>query len=250
MIWVIAGTADARSVVEALVDAGHGVIATTATEYGADRLAPRPGLERLFGRLDPVAMADLVSRRGVRLVVDASHPHAVQVSHNAIAAARETRVPYLRFERPAAAVERVRVVPGYREAAGALAESDGPVLLAIGSRNLDAFAALAPGRCWARVLPTRESMDACARAGFGPDRIIALQGPFSRAFNRALYDELGIRWLVSKESGGEGGVLEKVGAARDAGIGVIMVARPEIDYPESTGDIGTLVTRVGEVLGG
>ena len=32
--------------------------------------------------------------------------------------------------------------------------------------DLDAFAALAPGRCRVRVLPVRESLDACARAGF------------------------------------------------------------------------------------
>lgn len=250
MIWVIAGTGDARAVVADLLGAGHRVIATTATAYGGELIEDHEGLERAVGRLDTDGMISLVRERGVRLVVDASHPHAIEVSHNAMAAAARTGIPYLRYERPAVPADGVRMVDDYAEAAALLAATRGPVLLAVGSRNLAAFAALESGRCWARVLPVAASLEACARAGIGPDRIVAIRGPFSRTFNRALCAELGIRWLVTKESGEGSGTAEKIEAAQDLGIGVIMVARPEMDYPESTDDIGALVRRAGELLHG
>ena len=59
--------------------------------------------------------------------------------------------------------------------------------------------------------------------------IIAMQGPFSRALNAALYDQLHIRVMVSKDSGQPGGVADKVLPALERGIDVIMIERPKED---------------------
>ena len=64
-------------------------------------------------------------------------------------------------------------------------------------------------------------------AGIPASHIIAMQGPFSRALNAALYDQLGIRVMVTKDSGRAGGVEEKVIPALEREIHVILIDRPE-----------------------
>ena len=70
---------------------------------------------------------------------------------------------------------------------------------------------------------------ACEEAGIPHRNIIAMQGPFSRDFNAALYDQLRIRTMVSKDSGQPGGVADKVLPALERGIDVIMIERPKED---------------------
>ena len=60
-----------------------------------------------------------------------------------------------------------------------------------------------------------------------PSHIIAMQGPFSQAFNAALYDQLDIKVMVSKDSGAQGGVAEKVIPALERDIHVILIDRPK-----------------------
>ena len=66
-------------------------------------------------------------------------------------------------------------------------------------------------------------------AGLPPAHILAMQGPFSRDFNAALYDQLRIRTMVSKDSGQPGGVADKVLPALERGIDVVMIERPKED---------------------
>ena len=68
-----------------------------------------------------------------------------------------------------------------------------------------------------------------APAGMVQSHVIAMQGPFSRDFNAALYDQLRIRTMVSKDSGQPGGVADKVLPALERGIDVVMIERPKED---------------------
>ena len=119
---------------------------------------------------------------------------------------------------------------GSEAAADALKHTEGPVLLTTGSHTLNLYTRAAdPARIWARVLPTREALELCAAAGLPPSHIIAMQGPFSKALNAALYDQLGIRVMITKDSGRAGGVEEKVIPALEREIHVIMIDRPKED---------------------
>ena len=108
---------------------------------------------------------------------------------------------------------------------------DGNILLTTGSRELHAFASVRDfaSRAYARVLPMEDSLRACREAGLPPAHILAMQGPFSRDFNAALYDQLRIRTMVSKDSGQPGGVADKVLPALERGIDVVMIERPKED---------------------
>jgi precorrin-6x reductase len=104
------------------------------------------------------------------------------------------------------------------------------VLLTVGSRfvHLYAQAARESGcELWARVLPNRESLEACERAGLAPERIVGELGPFSVEANLELLRRVGATVLVSKDGGEKGGVREKLEAARHCGCRFVAVARPE-----------------------
>lgn len=238
MIFVLAGTSDARQLAVGLVRAGFPVLASTATENGARELE-KDGVAVRWGRLDERAMAALLKARGARLVLDASHPFAEEAHKTAMRAAEAVGIPYLRYERPSQEDEvahdpLVTVVDSYEAAAEEARRRKGTVFLTTGSKTLALFAEKLQGdpaiRLVVRVLPTVENLELCRRLGIEQKNIIAMQGPFSQALNRALYEHVKPDVIVTKESGKEGSVTEKFGAAREMGIPVILIRRPRLSY--------------------
>ena len=79
---------------------------------------------------------------------------------------------------------------------------------------------------YARVLPLESSIRACREAGLSGSRILAEQGPFSREWNLLTMREKRIQALVTKDSGSRGGFAEKLAAARELGVTVLVIRRP------------------------
>ena len=205
------------------------MLLSTVTDYGA-RLASEAGGSVRSGALDEAELARLVATSAA--VVDATHPFAERISAAAAAACARVGRPYLRFERPAAALgEAVVRAADAAEAARRAVEhaADGAILLTVGSKTVDVYAraARAAGvRLVARVLPTPESLTACAAAGLEPRDVVAMQGPTSAELDVALLHHLGATVLVTKESGAAGGLGEKLRAAELAGATAVVVERP------------------------
>ena len=139
----------------------------------------------------------------------------------------------------------------------------GAIFVTVGSKSLATYvtAARAAGlRLVARVLPTVESLQACATAGLKPGDVIAMQGPTSAGLDGALLRHLGATVLVTKQSGALGGLNEKLQAAQLAGATAIVVVRPTgatigldgdrdgVESAVTTTLVTTSVTTPGEVL--
>lgn len=115
------------------------------------------------------------------------------------------------------------------EAVEYLKRTKGNILVTTGSKELRKFTKL-PGwgdRVYARVLSLPAVVSQCASMGFYGRRLIAMEGPFSREMNLALLHSTGAAWMVTKESGAAGGFDEKAEAARMAGVGLVVIGRPE-----------------------
>ena len=165
--------------------------------------------------------------RGADLCIDATHPYATAVTANIRAASEAAGVPYRRLlRRPSVLPEGSITAANAPEAAKRLVETEGNILLATGAKELSAFAPLGGGRLYPRVLPLRESLEACEAAGIPHRNIIAMQGPFSLALNLALMRQFDIRYLVTKDGGTAGGFGEKAEAARQAGATLVVIRRP------------------------
>lgn len=235
MIFMLAGTSDARDLALVLQSAGHAVTATVVTESAASSLAD-VGLPHLIGRLTAEEMATIIMDQGYQLVVDASHPFAEEASKNAMAAAEQAQVPYIRYERAHEhyAHPLITVVKDYEEAAKLAAEKRGVIMLTTGSKTLATFTKVLQGlentRVIARMLPRLDNMEKCEALGVAQRDIVAIQGPFSKELNEALFRQYGVTLMITKESGKVGSVDEKLEAALACNIETILIARPNIQY--------------------
>jgi len=243
MIWVVGGTSNAKEICEHLASEAHRVLVSVTTDYGR-QLSEFPGIEVVQGKLSREEMEHLIQTRGVRLVVDASHPFAAEVSTNAMLASKNTAVPYLRFERANTRFANATYVNGYEQAVAYLAEKPGNILLTTGSKFVAKFIPLGAERLFARVLSTSDSVALCEQAGLKPVNVIAMCGVGSVALNMALLKEFDIQFLVTKESGAEGGLQEKIEAAKQVNTEVIIIQRPAINYPEVYSDYDLLMDRI------
>jgi precorrin-2 dehydrogenase/sirohydrochlorin ferrochelatase/precorrin-6A/cobalt-precorrin-6A reductase len=226
-LLIFGGTTEAREILERGIPA----LCCVATDYGAETVKHLPDAVVRVGRLDAAGMEALIKSEDVTCVIDATHPYAAEVTKNIRAACERTNTPLLRVCRaPAANMDgNVTVVSSCREAAETLNRRGGNVLLTVGSKELSEFTVVRDyqKRLFARVLPTSNVLKSCEELGFDGAHIIAMQGPFSKAMNRALIESTAASVLVTKDGGAPGGTGAKLAAAREAGIEVIMIARPE-----------------------
>jgi precorrin-6A/cobalt-precorrin-6A reductase len=243
MIWIIGGTINATHICSSLVSAGFPVLISVTTDYGR-QLSEVTGVEVIKGMLDDTQMCDLINTRGIKVAVDASHPFAAEVSKNAIKVAKQTNVTYIRFERQNTVYERAMYVSGYPEAVAHLGKTDGNILITTGSKNIHQFTPLGTDRLYARVLSSSESMLQCDKAGLKPSHIIGITGVCSVELNLSLLKEFNIRHIVTKDSGNEGGLREKIEAAQKAGVEVIIIKRPVIHYPNVFTDYNMLFNQI------
>ena len=120
------------------------------------------------------------------------------------------------------------VVGSTEEAAAWLAGTEGNVLLTTGSKELRVFTSV-PGyreRLFARVLYLPSVVASCADLGFQGRNLICMQGPFSEEMNIALIHQTKAKYLVTKDTGREGGFPEKESAAKACGCRMIIIRRP------------------------
>lgn len=253
MILVLAGTTEGREMIGALSDLGQRVTASALTSYGAELARSAGAAEVLCGALAEDGLSTLLEGRNFIAVVDCTHPFAVDVTEMARQTCACHGVPYYRYSRPAAELPAhplVKQVREWEEAVGALAALEcRNVFLAIGTRRLTLFTGsplLRQKRLVARVLPEAGSIAACRSLGLMPRDIVALQGPCGRELNLALYRHYQAEVVVTKEDGTAGGLEEKVSAALELDIPVIVVSRPREENGMSRDEI--LAALQGQIL--
>ena len=229
---IFGGTTEGREQAALALARGESVLVSVTSEY-ARQFLPE-GAACHIGAMDEAAMKAWIAAERPERVIDATHPFAVRATQTIRACADALHIPYVRIARAADRREDWRDAvtwAGNSEEAAALAAlCAGNILLTTGSHTLSVYAkVIEPERLFVRVLPTHQALDLCAAAGMVQSHVIAMQGPFSRDFNAALYDQLRIRTMVSKDSGQPGGVADKVLPALERGIDVVMIERPKED---------------------
>lgn len=233
MILVLAGTLDGREIAAGLSNAGYEVVASVVSDYGRV-LAEQSGVKAQAAAMTELELEHYIRSEKVRLIVDATHPYAVNVSKNAAQAAEKAQIPCIRYERPTSDLPdypKLLVATDMQEAARLAVGAGKIVFLTTGSHTLPVFRSAASAtdcRLIARVLPQPDVILACLTAGFMPGDIVALQGPFSKELNMALFREFQADVMVTKNSGSVGGTDSKISAAMDLGMTVVVVQRPPL----------------------
>jgi precorrin-6A/cobalt-precorrin-6A reductase len=192
--------------------------------------AALPGRLRTGGFGGAGGLARVLAEERFDLVIDATHPFAVQMKANAIQAARAAGVPMLAIRRPAwiqREGDRWIMVESLEAAAAAIGEEPRRVFLTTGRMEL------APFQSAPQHLYIMRSVEAPAPEELPPRaELIIARGPFNLEDERALLETHKIELIVTKNSGGTGAEA-KLDAARALSLPVIMVERPELPHAPS-----------------
>ena len=229
-VLVFGGTTEGREIAGWLSARGTcSVVVSSLTEYGGSLVEGLPNVESLTGRMLPDAMEHLMRDRAFACVVDATHPYAAGVSASIAASCEASGTPRLRVLREGEPEGPWAGVADAAEAAELVAGRAGNVLLTTGSNDLPIYVEAIDDyqeRVYARILPMEKSIASADSLGIPLDHIIAMKGPFSKELNSALIRQFDIKMLVTKASGKSGGFWEKVEAARECGVELIVIRRP------------------------
>jgi precorrin-6A/cobalt-precorrin-6A reductase len=190
--------------------------------------AQLPGKLRKGGFGGAEGLARTLAKERFDVLIDATHPFAVEMKRNAVEAARGTGVKFLAIRRPAwvpRESDRWIMVESIEEAAAALGEVPQRVFLTTGRMEL------APFRGAPQHTYVLRSVEAPAPEELPPHvELITARGPFKLEGETRLLREHAIETIVTKNSGGTA-TSAKLEAAHALGLPVIMVERP--DLPEA-----------------
>lgn len=230
-IIVIAGTTESREVIKSLREDGANIIASVATELGA-KMLEEEDITIYVGRKDESEFREFFLRENPDMVVDASHPFAKIVTETVKTVCKELHIPYKRIKRDKEAYdyENIIWVANAEEAAKMADKVGGVILLTTGANTAPIYSKMVSkmeDRLYIRVLDTQKSLEICEMAGIPREHIIAKMPPFSVEDNIDLMKKINAAVLVSKDSGKQGGVQNKVDACREQNIPIILIRRPE-----------------------
>lgn len=234
MILVLGGTTEANQLIHLLIEKNIRAIVSTAYEFAGEFIPKSPLITHRSGKLNLDGLQALIEENAINVVVDSTHPYALEVSENAKHACESTGARYIRLERDSVEFvegENIYYAATHEEAMIKACELGTTIFIATGSNHAKTLFETAKGKhcgLYIRVLPDEASINKCLEAGFTKDRIITGIGPFGYEDNRMLWGELGIDVVITKDSGVAGGLPEKLKAAELLGISVIVVDRPQL----------------------
>lgn len=230
-VFIFGGTTEGRKLAIACELLGIPAYVSVASEYGSDVLGELKVVKVLEGRMNIDEMSAGFKALDISVVYDATHPFATVVKENIKSACEQNEIEYIRVLRNITDIdsEDYKLVKSVDEAVDYLTTCEGNVFVATGSKEIAKYKKLDLSRVYARVLSAVESINACKDIGLEGSHIIAMQGPFSEKLNIALMEEYNCKYMVSKQTGNNGGFDEKIEACKQAGVYPIIVALPQND---------------------
>ncbi len=225
MILVFGGTTEGRMAAKVLEESGATYCYSTRSDTQDIQLVHG---HHVTGAMEVPEMIAFCQEHDIRLIVDAAHPFAVNLHRNVVDLAGQIGVPIIRYDRIYPPHDEEFVwCKDYDDAIYQLKTHGVNRLLALTGVNtisrLQAY--WQDHECWFRILKRDESQALAQKAGFPSDHLVY----YEKDDTASLMNQLHPQAIITKESGTSGGFEEKVHAARQAGIKVFVVERPE--YP-------------------
>ncbi len=216
MILILAGTYEARKLCEMVSD-----LDVTASLAGVTAAPVDLGVHtRVGGFGGDAGFLNYCKNNCIRAVVDTSHPYAAKITERTFRLCAKMNVPYLRLERSAWPIRKNWTAAPDVEAAIRAIPNGAHVFLATGRQTLGEFQGLSKAEVYVRVVDETD-----AAFPFPKGRFIYGLPSKNVEDEKALFSLLGVRWLITKNSGGNDA---KLRAADELGISVVMIERPAL----------------------
>ena len=234
-IIIFGGTTEGRLLGEYASELKLPAFVSVATDYGEQLIKESEYLHILKKRMDEEAMNAFFESNDIRIIIDATHPFAKEVTKNIKNVAEKRNLKYYRVVRENTGGERKWQEGGVlwfnhlEDIIDYLNHNEGDIFVTTGSKDIAKIAKIkdACKRCVLRILDVPQMVETCCEMGFDRERIIAKRGPFSYEENKRDFSGYHCQYLVTKESGKAGGFSEKVKAATDVGMEVLAIKRPQ-----------------------
>ena len=220
-ILIFGGTTEGRELAEFCNKNKIYATVSTATEYGAEILSELEYINVICGKLDDLQISEYISENNINLVIDATHPYAVEVTENIKKACCKTDAKYIRLIREKSEIYG-KAVNSISEAVDYLNKCDKNALIATGIKNLSKYKNVInyKKRLAVRVINADDALN------LGFEKVISGDGHFSVEDNINHIRKYNSQILVTKESGKNGGYPEKADACRICNTEMITVRRP------------------------
>ncbi len=251
MIGFILGTSEGKKILSLINNYTDNIAVSTATSYGGQLLQDFKLKDLNTRPLDKDELLMWMKKNDIKVLVDGSHPYAQEVTKNAIECAERLNITYIRYER-LGVLENIDSnnivrVKNYDEAIEYFKELKGNILNTTGGNNAARFADMDfEYRVIHRVLPSVSVLSKLLESGIKVRDIIAMQGPISFELEVGFIKQFDIKGILTKDSGIEGGCLEKFNAAESLGIKLIVIEKPKFNYELQFNDPESLVEYISE----
>lgn len=229
---LFAGTTEGRLVAKYLVRKGIETHCCVATKGGEEALMANSLLHISVKRLDIEEMKALIASFSPDLIIDATHPYAVEVSNNIYKAANVMQreiIRVIRSDRETVGYDKAFYFDGVDELVRWLNSSkmcELKIFSTLGAKEAKNLADVHnyKERILLRILPADESRTLVTSAGFEEKNIVAAMPPFSVNDNIEMFR--GSQILLTKDTGSAGGFGEKIEAAMKLGLMIGIIRRP------------------------
>jgi len=219
MILVFGGTTEGRRAVEVLEEAGSLYYYSTKTDE--QEIHMHHGIH-LVGVLVREAMLDICEKQSIRLIIDAAHPFALHLHQTIADVAESLAIPVIRYERiyPPRDTD-VEWIDDYSQ----IPQDIHSLLATTGVQSIQKLKPLEQQgmKIYYRILPRESSIDMALQQGATEEQLIYYEDSSTI--------EIDADAILLKESGISGGFIEKVKAAKEKGMRIIVLKRPQLTIP-------------------
>ena len=236
MVLIFGGTTEGKRVAHLLDVIGQAYIYSTKTDAHQEVKG-----KRIVGAMNQGAIAQFCVDNGVKIIVDAAHPFAVELHSNIHQAALSLGIKVIRYDRvfpDYSACANVRYFESYDAVRTEVLSSGFQKILAL--TGVQTILLLKPvweqKTCYFRILETPLSKQKARASGIDQDYIIPMNPKADDGALSHIVDDLEIDLMLSKESGESGLVETKISTAEQCGIPLWIVRRPVLPHHNCTVD--------------
>jgi len=227
MILVFGGTTEGRMVAQ-LLDIQQ-MEFYYSTKLGSQQDVPG---RHTAGAMNAQQIVEFCTAHGIRLLVDAAHPFAVQLHENISQAAALLGLKVVRVERrsPEYALANVRFFDSWQGMAEAALEAGvEPILALTGVQTIVLLKDLwSSRRCYFRILNTVQSEQLARASGIAMSWIIQDSNPESEEALIELVRKTDAQVILTKDSGYSGGLEAKIAVSQQLEVPLWVLKRPSL----------------------
>ncbi len=234
MLGFILGTSDGKFLLKELNKYTKDLFLSVSTEYGGELLKDIKCKVLNTKPLNEEELVENIKKNNIKVLIDFSHPYAVNVSKNAVKACEICNIEYIRFQRESSINQYreekfIHIIKDLDEFKEKIKDKHGNILNATGVNRIAELINMdLPNRIIHRILPTKASVEKAIDAGAKIDDIIAIKGPISYDLDLAFLKNYDVDIFLFKDSGKKGATEDKIKSALKLNIECFIIKREEI----------------------